>query len=80
MTRPHLGTQDDRGLNIIVCCLREVGVREMLSEASRKLMKTLAAWTDGELTKVMRIRKRLEITKNTYPLAKSGFLPLVVLQ
>jgi len=43
-------------------------------------MKSLVAWTDKELAIVMRIRKRLEITKNSYPLANSGFLPLVVLQ
>jgi hypothetical protein len=65
--------------SIIECCLREVGVKELLSIASRKLMKTFVAWTEEELAIVMRIRKRLEITKNSYPLAKSGFLPLVVL-
>ncbi len=65
---------------LIVICLREVGVLEMLSVASRKQMQPLPSYLDEELVVAMKIRKNLKITKNTYPLANTSFLPLVVLE
>ncbi len=61
-------------------CLREVGVLEFLSIASRKRMKSLPSYLDEELVVAMKLRKNLKITKNTYPLANTSFLPLVVLE
>ncbi len=57
-----------------------MGVLEFLSIASRKGLKSLPSYLDEELVVAMKIRKNLKITKNTYPLANTSFLPPVVLE
>ncbi len=53
---------------------------ELLSVISRKQMQPLPSYLDEELVVAMKIRKNLKITENTYPLANTSFLPLVVLE
>ncbi len=69
----------DCGL-LIVICLREVGVLEMLSIASRKLMKLLLAYIEEIVMDVLKGKRCHKMTENTYPLANTSFLLPTVLQ
>lgn len=65
---------------LILICLREVGVLEMLSVASRKLVKLLLAYVEEIVMDVLEGKRCHKMTENTYPLANTSFLPLVVLE
>ncbi len=65
---------------LIVICLREVGVLEMLSVASRKLVKLLLAYFEEIVMDALEGKRCHKMTENTYPLANTSFLPRAVLQ
>lgn len=53
---------------------------EMLSVASRKLVKLLLAYVEEIVVDVLEGKRCHKVAENTYPLANTSFLPRAVLQ